>query len=98
MTTEMMNETLNSARETYVANLRAGVCSVNFTKKDGTDRTMKCTLDTNLIPASMVPQSDGNTQTEEKTVNTEVVKCFDLEKDAWRSFRVDSVVSFVKDS
>ena len=96
MTTEAtIEETNDRFRQTCIEQLREGRCSVRFTKKDGTSRLMECTLDPNLIPASMVPSTDGNTQTEEKAVNTEIVKCFDLEKEAWRSFRVDLVVSFM---
>lgn len=68
--------------------LKENVCIVTFTKKDGTDRTMKCTLKSDLLPA-IVEQSE--TEKKERAENTSVLAVFDLEADGWRSFRLDSV-------
>lgn len=76
-------------RKFYLEKLREGVCEVTFTKKDGTDRRMLCTLDMSGIPEKDVPKTDGN-----KAENLEAVRVYDLEKEAWRSFRLDSVKVF----
>jgi len=76
-------------REFYLERLREGICEVTFTKKDGTDRRMLCTLDMSGIPEKDVPKTDGN-----KSENLEAVRVYDLEKEAWRSFRFDSVKVF----
>jgi|APCry1669193128_1035447.scaffolds.fasta_scaffold00072_71 glutaredoxin len=62
---------------------------VTFTKADGTERTMLCTKDPEVIAEHVTP-------TEKKTdrVYTPaegVVSVFDLEKLGYRSFRLDSV-------
>ena len=53
-----------------------------FTKKDGTERTMKCTL-----MEKHLPQTAGSG----KTKSDEVLAVYDLEKEGWRSFRWDSI-------
>lgn len=64
---------------------------VVFTKNDGTERKMKCTLKPEILPVQEVKE-DKQT----KTVNTSVLPVYDLEVKAWRSFKITSVkeVSF----
>lgn len=69
--------------------LHAGYTTVTFTKVDGTTRVMECTLRADLIPAA--PASDKPKRIVKD--NPDVIRCFDTEKQEWRSFRVDSVVS-----
>ena len=38
-------------REKVVTILQSGICTVVFTKKDGTQRTMRCTLNDKYLPA-----------------------------------------------
>ena len=68
--------------------LREGIVTVNFTKKDGSERKMTCTLLESNIPNEKMPL------TEKKTKNLDVLAVFDVEIDAWRSFRYDSVINF----
>lgn len=75
-------------RNEMINNLQEGVCEVIFTKKNGETRTMLATLE-----ADALPESTSET-TRTTTVNEDVVKCYDVEADGWRSFRVDSVISF----
>ena len=70
--------------------LSKGVLSVTFLKKDGTERTMKCTLKPDLLP----PQTDLEEAVEKKAPRTESIAVWDLEKEAWRSFRFDSIICF----
>ena len=67
--------------------LRANVAEVKFTKSDGTERIMKCTLREDLI-VPYVKKTDRV-----KEANTDVVPVFDVEKNEWRSFKVDAVQS-----
>lgn len=85
-----LEEVNGQIREKYLEALREGVSEVVFTKVNGEKRTMTCTLNMGLIPSDMVPTTDGNVT----KVNESVIKVFDLDKEAWRSFRVDSVESF----
>ena len=64
-----------------------GPVTVVFTKKDGSERTMKCTTN-----ANMVPKLEESTDTKrEKKPNEDVMSVYDLEAAGWRSFRWDSV-------
>lgn len=65
--------------------LRSGICNVVFTKKDGTERMMRCTLNESYV----VPHE--KTTDREKTPNLNVVSVWDLDVNGWRSFRYDSI-------
>ena len=65
--------------------LRNYVVDVTFTKKDGTERKMDCTLkEENIV------QYEKKTE-RVKTLNEETCPVFDLEKNEWRSFRYDAI-------
>ena len=87
---EQLDNVNEQIREKYIETLREGVCRVIFTKQNGEERNMLCTLDMSGIPEKDVPKTDGN----KTAVNTESVRVYDLEVEGWRSFRVDSVKEF----
>ena len=64
-----------------------------FTKKDGTDREMFCTLNESKIPTEKQPKSEGT----ESTTAGSALRVFDTEKQEWRSFRWDSVKEVTHD-
>lgn len=68
--------------------LHTGPCMVQFTKVDGTKRTMKCTLAESLIP----PPTGAKKTERTKPVNEDVLAVWDLEKFGWRSFRLDTLL------
>ena len=80
-----------------IQNLRASSkgCLVVFTKKDGTEREMRCTLNPSLIPKEKYPQSTVSEESSSATGST--VRVFDIEKQEWRSFRWDSIKQFTLD-
>ena len=61
---------------------------VEFTKVDGTLRSMPCTLHPDLLPK--VEVTEGKKKKEPKP---EVMSVFCTDKKEWRSFRVDNVIS-----
>ena len=72
--------------------------SVTFTKADGTDREMLCTLDHSRIPVSIAkPVSttapvDGivrESKKSKKEPDPHRIRVYDLEKQEWRSFRFE---------
>ena len=68
--------------------------TVTFTKADGTDRDMLCTLDGSRIPVSPAkPVSvDGlvrESRKPKKEPDPHSIRVFDLEKQEWRSFRFE---------
>ena len=84
-------------RDEMIALLREGRQTVTFTKVDGTERVMECTLNTDLIPedkqpVESKPKADGTPKKE----STEVIRVFAFDVQEWRSFRVDSVRAFTE--
>ena len=72
--------------------------TVTFTKADGTDRDMLCTLDHSRIPVSIAkPVSttapvDGivrESRKPKKEPDPHSIRVFDLQKQEWRSFRFE---------
>lgn len=80
-------------RDYIVEQLRIRVLEVDFTKRDGTKRTMKCTLRTDLLPAPEKPVIDLTKPDREVKENPDVIAAYDIESKGWRSFRIDSVES-----
>jgi hypothetical protein len=64
--------------------LKKHECTVTFTKVNGETRVMPCTLKEDVIPK----QEPKGT----KKPNESVVSVWCLDKQEWRSFRVDNVV------
>jgi hypothetical protein len=58
------------------------VVNVTFTKKDGTERVMNCTIN-----PSMVPETKNST----KKINESIMNVYDVELNAWKSFRWESI-------
>ena len=82
-------------RDEMINELREGVCTVTFTKKNGEERIMDCTLDMNVIPEADKPKTDGNvSEGVEATISA--VKVYDVKASGWRSFLVDNVSKFKK--
>jgi hypothetical protein len=79
-------------RSEMIALLQEHQCRVIFKKADGQERDMICTLRESDIPATS--KNEAVTTTEVRSVNMAVIPAWDVNKQAWRSFRVDSVISF----
>tara|TARA_A100001035_G_scaffold245040_1_gene213073 strand:+ start:260 stop:541 length:282 start_codon:yes stop_codon:yes gene_type:complete len=72
-------------RDRLITRLTEGKLNVTFTKKNGEERTMFCTLMSEFLPETK------ETEKKDQKVNEEVLAVWDLDKDAWRSFRIDSI-------
>ena len=72
--------------------LLTGQCRVIFTKLNGEERNMICTLKEDVIPKAT---KDPITQKKVRDLNEEVLAVWDVNKEGWRSFRISNVVSFV---
>lgn len=70
--------------------LRNNTCVVEFTKKNGEFRKMRCTTDANKIPGYDIPE-EGIALTSE---THSAVKCYDVEAQGWRSFIIENVLKF----
>lgn len=69
--------------------LSEGVVGVIFTKKDGTEREMNCTLDFKMIPEDAMPKNSNRASPKDS------LAVFDVEKGEWRSFRFDAIKSVI---
>jgi hypothetical protein len=65
--------------------LETDVVEVTFTKKDGSERILKCTLKEDVLPEVQ------NKEAKEKS--QEAIAVWDVESEGWRSFRWDSIKS-----
>lgn len=77
------------ARKWLVSHLKASDIEITFIKKDGTERLMKCTLKEEVV----VPYEKKTDKVKEK--NSDILSVWDIEKNAWRSFRWDSIKNVV---
>ncbi len=68
--------------------LTEGSVRVEFTKLDGSHRSMLCTKNSSSIPPSAIPNGTG------KKTNDSVISVYDLEKSAWRSIKIDNILSW----
>lgn len=76
-------------RDNLLNDLKLHTCKVMFTKVNGQQRTMFCTLLPEYLPQNTdVKHLD---EMHNKPENLETVVVWDLEANGWRSFRVDSV-------
>lgn len=78
----------NWDRDTVLKNLKESECKVIFTKTNGEQRQMRCTLKADLLPVA-----SGETKRTKKD-NPDIQPVFDLETNGWRSFRWDSLNQF----
>jgi hypothetical protein len=79
-----------------------GVILVEFTKKDGTLREMRCSLNEKYLPPAKIETASRpwwDSPTPPATAeNLDVLAVWDIEAKGWRSFRIDSVISMEKDN
>ena len=61
--------------------------TVTFTKQDGSERVMNCTLKPELLPEAK-PLAEGKQPRKESTTS---IRVYDLEKQEWRSFTTKNV-------
>lgn len=66
--------------------LKTTTATVTFTKKDGSERVMKCTLNPQLLPT--IPVVEGK---RERKIPEHSIAVYDTDIKEWRSFVVKSV-------
>lgn len=60
--------------------------TLEFTKKDGTKRVMRCTRNLKNIPEDSHPKNGtGDSET--------TLRVFDLDKNEWRSFIIENIIT-----
>lgn len=83
-----MMTTAEAMREDLKNNLRAKIGTVTFTKQNGEERVMRCTLQDSILPKQVDLE-----EAVQKKGPTDSLAVWDMDKNAWRSFRYDSVIS-----
>ena len=87
MSNQQSETQLNEFKQSTLSSLRSNTVKVLFTKQDGSEREMLCTLNEGSIPSDRLPKTPTVTSTSESAA-----RVFDVEKQEWRSFRWDSVI------
>ena len=78
-------------REDLVDRLKQSVVNVVFTKADGSERTMNCTLKLENIPEDQHPKNTVKSESDQ-------IRVFDTDIQEWRSFNFSSVKTVNGDS
>jgi hypothetical protein len=81
-----------TTKDELIKILKEKVVTITFKKKDDTIRKMICTLSEDYLPE--LENKDEIKEKRTKKENPNTLPVWDLEKLAWRSFRVDSVVEY----
>ena len=71
-------------RDTLIKSLQKKAVRITFTKVNGEERVMDCTLQEHMIPP---------TKLSNRKENEEVLPVWDVNKGEWRSFRLDSITN-----
>jgi hypothetical protein len=83
-------------RNDYLTLLRDNICVVTFTKRDGTERVMRCTLKSDLLPAPVATKP--TTEVKVRKTNPDTLAVWDLDKNAWRGFSVEQIKEIKQES
>lgn len=86
----MVNIMDDLAKQAMLENLHETICRVIFTKSNGEERVMYCTLNESMIPTGAETAETKKTKKE----NFDVQPVYDVKAPGWRSFRWDSIKEF----
>lgn len=75
-------------KEEMIKELKEGICRVVFTKKNGEERDMTCTLSSIYLPAAKVGAR------KKSEVTTDAIAVYDINAEGWRSFNISNVKIF----
>lgn len=62
--------------------------TVTFTKVDGTERVMRCTLEPTKLPPVVIKE---DAKPRKQSDSTKALRVFDVEKQEWRSFTIKNI-------
>lgn len=83
-----MEINIESSREMIYDNLRNHICEVTFTKVNGEQRIMPCTLRSDIVP----PYKVDNLR-EDKKSKSDAISVWCTDKNEWRSFKLSNFIS-----
>ena len=85
--TTNLNTSLDKSKESLQELLRNTVAVVTFTKKDGTERVMKCTLNQDIA----IPHERKTDRVKEP--KEDILPVWDIEASAWRSITIPNILT-----
>jgi hypothetical protein len=62
--------------------------TITFTKVDGSERVMKCTLEATKLPPVVIKE---DAKPRKESDSTKALRVFDIEKNEWRSFTIKNI-------
>ena len=89
--TEEFEQMTADERNHYLRSILKEDHVITFTKVDGTERIMPCTLRDSALPAPALTEHHKT-----RAYNPEVLSVWCLDKGEWRSFKVMNVTKFEK--
>lgn len=81
---------MNYTKEQVVELLKDNIVTVTFTKVNGEERVMNCTLLSEYVPNTIGVEKS---LLQESNTNKNTVSVWDVDLNAWRSFKVESIKS-----
>ena len=93
---DLSEQQLRYKWEEYKRWLEGEIATVKFTKVNGEERVMRCTLQESIIPKAT--KKDPMSMKKIRELNHEVLSVWDVKAAGWRSFRVRNVTSFICDN
>lgn len=82
---QQFSDTITFSKQQILEALLKKIVKVKFTKADGSITEMECTLNDALIPQ--------NAKTAQSTSESElVIRCYSIDRQGWRSFRIDRLI------
>lgn len=79
---------IEEKRKEISAMLHSNICEITFTKVNGEQRVMPCTLKEGVVP--VIERKEGSTA---KKHSPDTMSVFCTDKREWRSFRVANVTN-----
>lgn len=86
ITTEWTDRDWNKLEKWLRGVLQTEIVKVTFTKKDGTERVMNCTLNPDIVPKIEIKEDKKPRKVSETTMSV-----FDTDIKEWRSFTTKSI-------
>jgi hypothetical protein len=89
--TEEEKATLIIRGNEYKSLLKVGTWIAEFTKADGTDTVMECTLDPKILPPG-----EATAKQTTRSPQPHLVYCFAVDREGWRAFDIRRLKQFYK--
>lgn len=80
-------------RENLMSQLHESILTISFTKKDGSERQMLCTLRSDLLPSYDEEDKRQQSSSKPRPFNESILPVYDLENKGWRSIIITNINS-----